>query len=281
MSTRKKRSAPEEVKRARLPGLIALGIAIVAIVLFVTLNRMMAPPFPNFGTNSPTAALKGATNQPAQTPTPAPAPNTDAVSKNQTSGMGTNAEPSEIAATLVNEGNQALARGNAATAVEKYRKAVEAQPEDEDAHFNLGIALTRAGKIPEAKKEYEKALELFPDYAEAHNNLGNILKNEKDYAGAIEHFKKAIVALPDNPSAQNNYGTALALQGNVNEAVAHFSEAVRLKPDYLEARVNLANAYMSQNRLDEAAHELDFVLRRNPKFEPAMRAAMNLGKRKR
>jgi len=273
MSTRKKRPAPEEAKRARLPGLIAVGIAIVAIVLFVTLNRMMAPPFPNFGTNSPTGALKGATNQ-------APA-NTNTASTNQTSELGTNAEPSEIAATLVNEGNQALARGNAAAAVEKYRKAVEAQPEDEDAHFNLGIALARAGKIPEAKKEYEKALELFPDYAEAHNNLGNILKNEKDYAGAIEHFKKAIVALPENPSAHNNYGTALALQGNVNEAVAHFSEAVRLKPDYLEARVNLANAYMAQNRLDEAAHELDMVLRVNPKFEPAKRAAMNLGKRKR
>ena len=47
----------EDLKRARLPGIIAFIIAVLALAAFIILNREMAPPFPKNLTNSiPTSA---------------------------------------------------------------------------------------------------------------------------------------------------------------------------------------------------------------------------------
>jgi Tfp pilus assembly protein PilF len=280
----KKKQPPAPAKRARGPAVLAFVIGVAALAGFIALDRMMAPPFPKAPTNSVTAGtnvIEMSTNAPMNLTnktrviglTPA------AAAGEVTAASGEGKEPSEIVADLITEGNEALEAGKAKAAIEKYQKAVETQPEDEDAHFNLGIALARAGKTEEAKKAYERALEIFPDYSEVHNNLGNLLMKEGKFPEAIEHFKKSLATMPDNSSAHNNYGTALARQGNVNEAVTHFAEAVRLKPDFLQARVNLANAYAGLRRTQEAAEQLAVVLKIDPNFQPAQRALANMRKR--
>jgi Flp pilus assembly protein TadD len=171
---------------------------------------------------------------------------------------------------FVAEGNELLNKRDFAAAEEKYRQAVALSPEQEDLHYNLGIALARQGKVDEAKKHYEKALELFPDYAEAQNNLGNLLLSQNKMDEAIALFRKAIQNSPENPSFRNNLGTALARQQMVAEATAEFQEAVRLAPDYVEARVNLANAFLATGRPDEAVAQLDEALRLKPGYNPAL-----------
>ena len=41
-----------------------------------------------------------------------------------------------------------------------------------EAHSNLGIALKKQGKFPDAVSSYQRALQIKPNYAEAHYNLG-------------------------------------------------------------------------------------------------------------
>src|SRR5688572_12519280 len=48
---------------------------------------------------------------------------------------------------FVAEGNELLNRREFAAAEEKYRQAVALSPEQEDLHYNLGIALARQGKV--------------------------------------------------------------------------------------------------------------------------------------
>ncbi len=171
---------------------------------------------------------------------------------------------------LVAEGNELLNKREFAAAEEKYRQAVALSPEQEDLHYNLGIALARQGKVEEAKKHYEKALELFPDYAEAQNNLGNLLLSQNKMDEAIALFRKAIENSPENASFRNNLGTALARRQMVAEATAEFQEAVRLAPDYAEARVNLANALLATGKPDEAITQLNEALRLKPGYKPAL-----------
>ena len=171
---------------------------------------------------------------------------------------------------FVAEGNELLNKRDFAAAEEKYRQAVALSPEQEDLHYNLGIALARQGKVEEAKRHYEKALQLFPDYAEAQNNLGNLLLSQNKMDEAIALFRQAIQNSPENPSFRNNLGTALARQQMVAEATAEFQEAVRLAPDYAEARVNLANAFLASGRPDEAVAQLNEALRLKPGYKPAL-----------
>src|SRR5687767_10962186 len=174
-------------------------------------------------------ALRGRNVPPQPPPVEQVAPRvTNAVIGGQSSASPTSQPLSQDARveTSVAEGNELLNKRDFVAAEEKYRQAVALSPEQEDLHYNLGIALARQGKVDEAKKHYEKALQLFPDYAEAQNNLGNLLLSQNQMDHAIALFRKAIQNSPENPSFRNNLGTALARQQRVPEATAEFREAV-------------------------------------------------------
>ena len=89
-----------------------------------------------------------------------------------------------------------------------FTHAVNVTANNYVAHYSLGLALGKEGKLEESMEHSYKALRIKPDYADAHNNLG----------------------------------TALAKQGRMKEAAAHFSEALRINPDYQKARENLEKA---------------------------------------
>lgn len=67
-------------------------------------------------------------------------------------------------------------------------QAIQVQPDNAQAHNDLGLAYSRSGRHREAIKAFREAILLKPDYAEAHYNLAItylILKDEK--AALREH----------------------------------------------------------------------------------------------
>lgn len=263
MASRKKQKQNGTAKRpASKISAILFGLGIVALGIIVVVANSFA--------KKQSTSVNAATNGTNAVTSP------DAAAASQSDTNSAAQEPDEIVADLITDANRDLAAGHVDRAVEKLRKAVQTTPDDEDAHYNLGIALAAAGKNADARKEYERALEIFPDYGQAHNNLGNLLMKQNDFAGAIEQFQKALAINPDDANAENNLGTCLARQGKIAEALPHFAEAVRRKPDYLAARLNLANGYIALSRFDEAARELNAALTIDPGFEPAQKALARL-----
>jgi tetratricopeptide (TPR) repeat protein len=180
------------------------------------------------------------------------------------------------ATELLNVGTAMLSEGRTGHAILCYRRAVDLKPDDEEGHFNLGVAYGRAGQLPLAEHHYREALKIFADYPEAHNNLGNVLTRQKRYAEAIEEFKTALKLVPEDASAHNNLGRALAEQGDAMAALTHFSEAARLDVNYVEAHFNLASTYFTVGRTNEAVAELNTVLRLRPDFPPAVQLLARL-----
>ncbi len=176
------------------------------------------------------------------------------------------------AANLVTRGNELLRQGQFAEAAKVYEEAGRLTPQDEDVHYNLGIAFARLGRQEEAVASYRRALELFPQYAEAHNNLGILLHRMGKLDEAFEHFRAAIKAVPDYASAHNNLGNALRQRGLAAEATDAFLKASRIDTNYWQARFNLANSYVALDRLDDAIAEYEAVLRIEPDFAPAQQA---------
>jgi tetratricopeptide (TPR) repeat protein len=75
---------------------------------------------------------------------------------------------------------------------------VQANPAYADAHYNLGVALARAGRAPEAVAEFEAALRLEPDSARAHYNLGVVLWRMGGRSPeALAHLDAALRISPD------------------------------------------------------------------------------------
>jgi hypothetical protein len=74
---------------------------------------------------------------------------------------------------------------------------------DAQAHYNLGVALARTGKVEEAIAHYEQAIRIDPDFAGAHYNLGKALTQVGRVPEAIEHYEQALRINPDFTEAQN------------------------------------------------------------------------------
>jgi protein O-mannosyl-transferase len=110
------------------------------------------------------------------------------------------------------------------------------------AYFNLGVELTRLGKINAATVSFFHAVKADPYYADAQYNLGKSLVDLGMIDEALAPLQKAVELKPDHWKAHNTLGVALARKGRLAEAVPHFEKAVELKPDDIPCRKNLETA---------------------------------------
>ncbi|HLZ20397.1 MAG TPA: tetratricopeptide repeat protein, partial [Smithellaceae bacterium] len=124
-----------------------------------------------------------------------------------------------------------------------YQTALELDPKNWNAHYNMGNIYKEKGNMDKAFEHFREVTKLKPDYADAQNNVGLILelyyKNNRE---AITHYRQAVAAKPDDPGFHFNLGMALMNEGNLPEAALHFQQAIELKPDYEAARKSLKTA---------------------------------------
>jgi Flp pilus assembly protein TadD len=142
-------------------------------------------------------------------------------------------------------------------AVAEWTRALELNPSEAAAHYNLGVALTGAGRAEEAMAQYSRALELSPEYPEAHTNLGAALVASGKPEQAIPHFEMALRLNPENPKAENNLGAALMQLGRSTEGIGHLERSVALQPEDPEARASLGVALALNGRLADALPHLE------------------------
>ena len=133
-----------------------------------------------------------------------------------------------------------------------YRRVLASDPENDEAHYNLGLLLQSQGKLDEAVFHYRRAIEMSGDDASYHNNLGAALADLREFDEAVEHFNRAITLDNDFAEAHVNLGNALFSQEKLEDAIVHFRRAIELKPDYVKAHNNLAVALKQMGHLDEA-----------------------------
>ncbi len=176
----------------------------------------------------------------------------------------------------ISRANELLQQDKVNEALALLTEALALKPDDEDIHYNLGIAYSRQGDNAQAMAHYEEALRLFPEYTEALNNLGNLYLRLGKTEEAIQRFQLALKILPDHASAWNNLGNALAKGGRLDEAIVDFRKAVELKPDYWQAHFNLGSALANKQNLTEAKACYQTVLQLQPGFKPAQDALQKL-----
>jgi len=160
--------------------------------------------------------------QPPATPQPQPPPT---LSNQQPKTAPTPATPKQAPAT-----NQ--------TAAQKPEKII---PAGAERHFHEAVLFERDGNAESAIEEYKAAIQEYPDYFEAHYNLGRLYLNQQGYTEAIAEFQTAVNLKPADANAHNNLGLALKHNRDLSGALAQYQEAVILNPNLASAHNNLAN----------------------------------------
>lgn len=103
--------------------------------------------------------------------------------------------------------------------LDRWQKAVQANPKDPEAHFRLGNAYASNNDRDEAVLHWRMAINLNENHLGAHNNLGALLAKEDSFDDALDYFKKALEIEPNSFPALANYAKCLKDVGRQEEAI--------------------------------------------------------------
>lgn len=202
--------------------------------------------------------------------------------------------------TLLERGLSLLAEGEPGTAQTTLRKAVEQDPESAPARNALGVALSRAGRWPEAVAEFQNAVRIAPKHAEARFNLGIALAAQRRHAEAAVAFGAVLELNPEFADARTGLAAALRAaaasqsekdgfldgqdlaatgllpeeladqaaqllrNGELGAAQAALAEALRQRPDFALARFLLGRHFELEGATEAALREYQEGLRLDP-----------------
>jgi Tfp pilus assembly protein PilF len=162
-------------------------------------------------------------------------------------------------------------------AIEEFRKALELNPYYVDVRNDLGTALMLDGKREEGKKEFVTAFgdPTNPTPETSAYNLGQAYLDEKNYAEAINWFRTSAERNPKYPQAHLGLADALARSGRLPEAIAQLERGVEAVPDDASLLLALGQAYFKDGRFKDARGRLEEAMKDDP-GGPAGQAAARL-----
>ena len=107
----------------------------------------------------------------------------------------------------IREGNKQFRMGDYAKAEVSYRKAVEKNPKNPQAAYNLGNALMAQKKDSAAVQQFEQSAKMETNplrKSAAYHNMGVICQTHKMYGEAIEAYKNALRNNPNDDETRYN-----------------------------------------------------------------------------
>ena len=138
---------------------------------------------------------------------------------------------------------------NAQKAIDYYNKAIEQDPKDYEAWYNLGNEYLEDRRDPFIDDPWEE--------------------DSGDYEGAIKYYEKAVEINPEFSYAWNNMGFAYSKLGYHSKAVKYHAKAVELDPKNINAWVNLGGEYFFLNDHEKAIETYEKAIEVDPSHNMA------------
>jgi tetratricopeptide (TPR) repeat protein len=171
------------------------------------------------------------------------------------------------------EGNACVGRGDMAGAVVQFDRAVEADPDNHEAHNSLGAALSAMGDFTRAIEEFQLAVALNDSFVEGHYNLGRALSEIGRLREALDAFRKATTVDSTYALAYMSAGAVFGSQGMAEQAIDSFERALRFDPNLVQARINLASVYVGLGEYDKGIDQLLLASENQPQNAELMSMA--------
>lgn len=173
-------------------------------------------------------------------------------------GLATGARAHQI------RGGQLVQAQRYKEAIEEFRLAVAADPNDATIRLNLGSTFAQLGQRQEAREQLTEAVRLEPNNAKAHYNLAMVLVQLRDDQTAINHFRAAAANDPRNTSAIFFLADALMRTAKYEEADDAYAKAISIDPRHGMAHFRWALTQIKLGRFAEARVKLEEEIKALP-----------------
>jgi len=162
------------------------------------------------------------------------------------------------------------------TAIDFYKRAVQADPAYAEAHAGLSIAYSiaisyvrgRASEFsPLAEASARKALELAPSLADGHLALALTSASKWDWRTSESEFEKGISLSPNDANAHYFYAFMLLVpHKRLSEALSEYRRALELDPLSPIINTNYGVTLMINRQYDLAEAQFKHTLALDPNF---------------
>jgi tetratricopeptide (TPR) repeat protein len=170
-----------------------------------------------------------------------------------------------IYARMIGEGQAGrIDERNVRRAIEQFEAVTQKEPKDADSWVMLGRLYQASNKSPEAEKAFNKALESEPDNEEALAGLANLYTALGDSAKAAEKLK---AIAEKNPNERTLATLAQQYEDNqqYKEAAEILKKLQELAPSNTKISAALARDLMFSDQLDEALAIFQGLTKEDPK----------------
>jgi len=133
-------------------------------------------------------------------------------------------------------GEARRAAGDARSALEAYRHALDLGGREGRLYVAAGELLIETGRATEAERLLESALRDGSRDVAIRNTLAVLYSARNRFADAARLLEEALQLNPDEPLTWLNAGVAWQAMGQKNRAEAAYREAIRLQPEFTRAR---------------------------------------------
>lgn len=180
---------------------------------------------------------------------------------------------SELAASLVEQGQAAEATKMDSLAADDFETALEYAPDNWRTCHNYAISLAMKGDYQQAIAKLTRAIELKPEYANAYFNRGELHFELQQFESALADYSAAVRLNEQDPQYFNSRGHCRFMLEAYEEALTDYRQAAQLASDSAVYQTDLADAYQFLGRWKEAASAYRSAVAINNKFPRAYQNA--------
>ena len=129
--------------------------------------------------------------------------------------------------------------GRIQEAAEFYVKFLNEHPYSFAAWYNLGNAHKRLGKYKEAVEAYDFAIAIEDEFAPAYHQKAEALTALEQFAEALEVHRETLLIEAPQPSTFCYMGECLEHLGNLDEAEQYYQQCLELDAHFIDAHIGL------------------------------------------
>jgi len=145
----------------------------------------------------------------------------------------------------------------------EYKRAIELNPGDADAHYMYGLYLSLMRRPDEAIAEMRHAQELDPLSLEKQMGVGDVYFSDRRFEDAADQYRKALEMDPNSGIINWSLGRAYLELGKYDEAIELLRKSVALSGDSPDEPIDLARAFARSGNKQQAIRILSDLLQRS------------------
>jgi tetratricopeptide (TPR) repeat protein len=168
-----------------------------------------------------------------------------------------------------NLGTTLISQAKFDAAAAELGEAVRLEPDSSEFYYDYGYALERVGRLDEARAAYATAVSRKPHSALFRIRYAAFLKSAHETAAAKSQYSEALRYEPNNATAHADLAGLLFAENDLAGAEEHYNSALRLNPNRADARNNLGSVYLREGKNTLAIIQYQEALRIDPKFAEA------------